>query len=52
MRPGFTALHEASFLGLVDVARMLLEEGKADVHATDAYQRTALHLAAIRYADN
>ncbi|ELR16935.1 SPRY and ankyrin domain containing protein [Acanthamoeba castellanii str. Neff] len=47
IRHRFTALHEASFLGLVDVARMLLEEGKADVQATDAYQRTALHLAAI-----
>jgi hypothetical protein len=48
-RLGFTALHEASFLGLLDVARLLLEEGNADVHAKDVCQRTALHLAAIKY---
>lgn len=42
-------LHQAAFLGLFDVTQLLLSEGKADVDAVDACQRTPLHLAAMVY---
>ena len=43
---GKTPLHVAAEMGRLDVARMLVVDGHANVHAKDEYRRTPLHWAA------
>ena len=43
---GKTPLHVAAEMGRLDVARMLVVDGHANVHANDEYRRTPLHWAA------
>jgi len=43
---GFTALHAASFLGIVEIVAIVLEKKEWDANATDCLDRTALKWAA------
>ena len=41
----FTPLHLASQEGHLQIAKLLIETGRADVNAIDKWRRTPLHLA-------
>ena len=44
---GMTPLHGAAMIGDVEVARVLVEKGKADIHSKTTTGYTPLHVAAL-----
>src|SRR5205807_10256364 len=49
---GFTGLHGAAFLGIVEIVAALLEMKEWDINATDGIGRTALAWAAAKGHEN